>query len=238
MTTVTLRGFDVDLRWSDRRGTVGLSVTTEGKLRIAAPRGTSEERIAQVVDRKRAWIERKVVQRREALALLQNGVAYFLGKPYRLVVTPVGEEAVKLEADAIRVEGEGPDVSTRLQAWYRREADRLIGERLRQYADRLGLEVEQVELREWKSRWGDCRPGGVLRFNWRAILLPSEVLDYLVVHELVHLLERRHTRRFWRFVATILPDYAPNRSWLQQYGTAFLLWQPKTRSLETRSETK
>ena len=100
-------------------------------------------------------------------------------------------------------------------------------ERVRDYADRLGLEVEEVELREWRSKWGDCRAGGVLRFNWRAILLPAEVLDYLVVHELVHLLESRHTRRFWRFVATVLPDYASNRSWLQQYGTAFLLWEPR-----------
>jgi predicted metal-dependent hydrolase len=228
MTSVILNGLNVDLQWSDRRGTVGLSVTGEGKLRIAAPRGTSEERIAQVINRKRAWIERKIAQRRKALALLQNGVAFFLGRPYRLVVTPVGNKAVKLEADAIQVVGEKSDVWPKLQAWYRRKGKSIVVERVRDYADLLGLEVEQVELRDWRSRWGDCRPGGVLRFNWRAILLPSEVLDYLVVHELVHLLERRHNRRFWRFVATVLPDYASNRSWLQQYGTAFLIWEADT----------
>jgi predicted metal-dependent hydrolase len=215
MTTVTLNGFDVHIRWSDRRGTVGLSATAEGKLRIAAPRGTSEKRIAQVVERKRARIERKIAQRREALALLQRGVTFFLGKPYHLVVTPVGNEAVKLAADTIQVVGEKPDAWAKLQAWYWSEAKGVVVEWVRDYAGRLGLEVEQVELREWRGKWGDCHPGGVLRFNWRAILLPSEVLDYLVVHELVHLLERRHNRRFWRFMATVLPDYASNRSWLQ-----------------------
>lgn len=225
---VALSGFDVNLRWSKRRSTIGVTVTAGGKLRVAAPEGTPEERIARAIEKKTAWIARKIAERTEALALLQNGIAYFLGKPYRLIVMPAVKEAVTLEADTIRVEGEKSGVSTKLRAWYRREAERVMVDRVRDYAGQLGLEVEEVELREWKSKWGDCRPGGVLRFNWRAVLLPSEVLDYLVVHELMHLLERRHTRRFWRFVASVLPGYASHRSWLQRYGTVFLLWEPAT----------
>lgn len=226
MTTVTINDLDITVRYSDRRRTLGLSVTSEGKLVVAVPRGTSEEEIARVIERKRSWIERKIAERKEALALLRNGVAFFLGKPYLLKVAPGGKEVVRLEADTIRLEGENTDVWARLRSWYQHEAERLVGERLQYYSHRLGLEVEEVELREWKSRWGDCQPGGALRFNWRVILLPPEVLDYLVVHEIVHLLERGHTRRFWRFMASILPRNAYHRSWLQRYGTAFLRWEP------------
>ncbi|MEW6658860.1 MAG: M48 family metallopeptidase [Thermodesulfobacteriota bacterium] len=95
---------------------------------------------------------------------------------------------------------------------------------IKHYARDLGLKGLRVELREWRRRWGECRFQEALRFNWRLILLPLEILDYVVVHELAHLLEPGHNPRFWQRVEETLPDYRQRRYWLNRYGTPFLLW--------------
>ena len=83
-----------------------------------------------------------------------------------------------------------------------------------------------MELKDWKRRWGECHPDGTLKFNWRLIMLPPEVIDYVVVHELAHLKVPGHNPRFWGQVATLLPDYASRRRWLNRAGAPFLRWQP------------
>jgi predicted metal-dependent hydrolase len=133
---------------------------------------------------------------------------------------------VALNPGEIRVKAATADAAwPLLTAWYREEAARLIRERVSHYARVLGLEVKRVELRQWQRRWGECRPLEDLRFNWRLILLPPEILDYVAVHELTHLREPGHTPRFWQGVERVLPDYRERRRWLNHYGTPFLIWR-------------
>ncbi len=82
-----------------------------------------------------------------------------------------------------------------------------------------------MELKEWKRRWGECHPDGALKFNWRLIMLPAEIIDYVVVHELAHLKVPDHSPRFWSVVAKVLPDYDSRRAWMNRSGTPFLLWR-------------
>ena len=82
-----------------------------------------------------------------------------------------------------------------------------------------------MELKGWKRRWGECHPDGTLKFNWRLILCPPVVIDYVVVHELAHLKVAGHNPRFWGQVAKVLPDYAARRRWLNREGAPFLLWR-------------
>jgi hypothetical protein len=89
----------------------------------------------------------------------------------------------------------------------------------------MGLEARTPELRDWKRRWGECQVDGKLRFNWRLILLPPEIIDYVVAHELAHLQVPGHNPRFWREVEAVMPDWAPRRRWLNRYGAPFLLWR-------------
>jgi predicted metal-dependent hydrolase len=90
----------------------------------------------------------------------------------------------------------------------------------------MELAVPPLEVRDWRRRWGECHPDRTLRFNWRLVLLPPEILDYVVVHELAHLIVPGHPPPFWQEVGKYLPDYAPRRRWLKQYGGPFLLWRP------------
>jgi len=222
-----LNNLEIEYRLSPRRRSIGLMVTAQGKLVVSAPAGTSGAKIQAALARHRAWIRKKVAERQEAWDRLQEGTAYFLGQPYRLVAAPGTGDQVELGSGEMRVRSGAPgeDRWTLLKAWYRRQAELFLHERLRHYEAQLGLQVGVLELRDWKRRWGECHVGGRLRFNWRLILLPPAIIDYVVAHELAHLTVPGHNGRFWRVVEQVVPDYAERRRWLNRYGTPLLLWQ-------------
>ena len=93
-------------------------------------------------------------------------------------------------------------------------------------ADALGVEFERIVIRDQRSRWGSCSTRGTLSFNWRLVLAPLEVLDYVVVHELCHLREPNHSRRFWGLVETRRPEWRAQRDWLHEHGPELLAFRP------------
>jgi predicted metal-dependent hydrolase len=180
----------------------------------------------QALTRHRDWIARKVEERRESWARLRQGEVYFRGKAYRLTLDPAAAAPVVLGAKEIRIQAAAEaEAWPLLRAWYRQEAERLLRERLNRFRGEMGVPEHPMDLKEWKRRWGECQPQEALRFNWRLVLLPREILDYVVVHELAHLLEPGHGARFWHRVEQVLPDYSERRQWLNRYGTPFLLWR-------------
>jgi predicted metal-dependent hydrolase len=224
---VNLNDLDIEYRHSSRRKSIGLMVTNEGRVVVTLPRGTSQESLAQALTKHGAWIEAKVAERQAAWSRLKEGEAYFLGQPYRLTAVRGGNEAVSLNGNALRVPlTGGADPWLRLQAWYREQAFRLLQERVSHWGVYMGLKSGPVALKGWKRRWGECHPDGTLKFNWRLIMCPPAVIDYVVVHELAHLKVAGHNPRFWGQVAKVLPDYAARRRWLNREGAPFLLWQP------------
>jgi predicted metal-dependent hydrolase len=217
------------LQISRRRRTVGLTVTDTGKLLVHAPRGLALEAVHRVIKKNRAWIEKKQAKRREAWARLEDGKVYYRGKALPLERVSQGPLGIRLVGDTVLMclKRFSEDPWPQLLAWYRQEAEALLTERVHHFAARIGLTPPRVEVRTWRRRWGDCRPDGRLRFNWRLVLLPMESLDYVVVHELAHLLVPGHPPRFWQEVGKYLPDYADRRRWLKAYGPPFLLWEFK-----------
>ena len=218
-------GLEITVRRSPRRRSLGLTVTLEGQVIVAAPVRASRALLLQILGKHQAWIKRKVAERRDAWARLPQGAVFFLGRSFRLSLLSQGTPPVQLTRTGMRVQAGNPAAAwPLLQAWYRVEAERLLRERVKHYARGLGLTMLRVELREWRRRWGECHPQEALRFNWRLILLPREILDYVVVHELAHLLEPSHNARFWQRVEATLPDYRQRREWLNRFGSPFLLW--------------
>ena len=110
-----------------------------------------------------------------------------------------------------------------LTAWYRIQAFKKIAERVNYYANIAQLRYKTVKLTSANKRWGSCSYKGSLNINWRLIMSPSNVLDYVVVHELVHLVEKNHSKQFWNKVQIILPDYKEYRNWLKQKGNMLVL---------------
>ena len=218
---------DIEYRHSHRRKSIGLMVTTQGKVVVTLPRGTTKESLARALEKHRAWIERRVAERQAAWGQLKEGEAYFLGQPLRLTPLRGLQGAVSRNGNDLRAPlTDDADLWPRLQAWYREQAFRLLQERVSHWGAYMGLEPGPVALNDWKRRWGECHPDGTLTFNWRLIMCPPAVIDYVVVHELAHLLVLGHNPRFWGQVAAILPDYAARRRWLNREGAPFLMWQP------------
>jgi predicted metal-dependent hydrolase len=223
-----LQELDIEYRLSSRRKSIGLQVTVTGKVVVTLPRGTSQENLARALAKHRGWIERKVVERQAAWEQFKEGEAYLLGQPLRLMVLRGAKGAPTLNGKEIRVPlPGGADLWPRLVAWYADRAFILLRERVSHFGATMGLAPGPVELRGWKRRWGECHPDGQLRFNWRLVMCPPEVIDYVVVHELAHLLVPGHNPRFWAQVAQVLPDYAARRRWLNREGSPFLLWHPE-----------
>ncbi len=219
--------FAFRLKVSRRRRSVGLTVTDTGELLVHAPRNLSLAAIHEIIDRNQAWIEKKRTERQEAWARLETGKVYYQGQALTLELLNSGPAGVRLAEGALLVSlrTNSTDPWPQLLDWYRREAEILLSGRVRHFAPRMGLASPPLEVRNWRRRWGECHLDGRLRFNWRLVLLPSESLDYLVVHELAHLLVPGHPPRFWQEVGKYLPDYADRRRWFRLYGAPFLIWK-------------
>jgi predicted metal-dependent hydrolase len=105
-----------------------------------------------------------------------------------------------------------------MEKWYRKKADRIINDRVGVYIDKIGKEPKIVKVKEQKRRWGSCTSKGNLYFNWRCIMAPPPIIDYIVIHEMSHLVHPNHSKRFWQKVESILPDYKKRRKWLRDNG--------------------
>lgn len=100
----------------------------------------------------------------------------------------------------------------------KKKARSMISERCRFFAEQMGVTYGTISIREQKTRWGSCSSRGNLNFNWKLALMPEEILDYVVVHELAHRVEMNHSPAFWAIVGRVLPDYKERRAWLKEYG--------------------
>jgi hypothetical protein len=222
-------------RSARRRRTIEISVAESGEVRVAAPLRTPQHEIDAFVRRKSRWIARTVADRQTTAArdrdLVSGAEVLYLGESLTLRVLEDGGRGSQLLdgevvvhvrpglTDAVR-QGEA---RRRLEAWYRAEALRVFAERVRHYAPQVGAQPNRVLVKAQKTRWGSCGADGALRFNWTLIMAPLSVIDYLAVHELAHLRQNGHGKRFWGLVAKVLPDYAWRRALLRRDGAKYRL---------------
>ena len=146
-----------------------------------------------------------------------------LGNDRKLVIEPrskheVTENSIRLRKSTV----EQSSVKQVLENFYRSKAREYLTERIDHYAQEMGVEYERLELRNQRTRWGSCSTGGTISLNWRLVMASSEVIDYLVVHELVHLTEQNHGREFWKLVREQIPDYKEKAEWLEKNSTKLI----------------
>jgi hypothetical protein len=122
-----------------------------------------------------------------------------------------------------------------VSSWYRARARAAVETAVAREARRLRMRYAQLAIRDQRTRWGSCSARGVLSFNWRLVLAPVEVLEYVVVHELCHLREHNHSRAFWRLVDTARPGYRAERDWLERHGPELLAYEPPASSSSSAS---
>lgn len=236
--TILLDGRELayTLRESPRARRLHLRIRPESGLEVVVPRRTTRARIEQVLREKAGWIDSTLARlAREAATLpapapLAHGQTLpFAGRELRLALLlaapgkrtqtrRTGETLVLSVAD-----GRQETIHAALEAWYRAQARIVFAERIAHCNAAYGFTFGRVSIKEQKSRWGSCSRAGNLNFNWRLLLAPLPVLDYVVYHELAHLKELNHSPRFWRLVARACPDYGSHRAWLRRHGRTLRL---------------
>jgi predicted metal-dependent hydrolase len=135
--------------------------------------------------------------------------------------------AARLDGSRLVVAGPDAKATAAIERWYRREARRRIGEVVRQEAVRLGFDFRSVAIRDPRTRWGSCSRRGNLSFSWRLLIAPTDVLHYVIVHELCHLREPSHQKAFWRLLESLRPGWQLEARWLASTGKSFMTTGPK-----------
>jgi predicted metal-dependent hydrolase len=212
------------IRHSPRRRSLGLELRADGSLTVAVPRGLTLTVIRQFVESRRAWIEAKRALLAEAAqarrALVPGARLPYLGRELTLEHRPAARTRCRGEGDTLIVAAHPDRLHAAIEAWYRRAARHHFAARVAHYAPQVGRAPRALSIRAQRSRWGSCSSRGALSFNWRLLQAAPEILDYVVVHELCHLLVPNHSPRFWAEVARVLPDYAARRAALRRFGRA------------------
>jgi hypothetical protein len=219
-------GAPVAIRVSPRARRISLRVLAAGQgVELVLPRGVGAETGLKFLDGNRGWVASRIAAQPPAIPFVEGAIVPVLGVPHRIRREMDGAApAVEIRNGEIRVKGDpahlGRRVRDRLMALARTE----LSARARACATRIGRKVGRVGVRDPKSRWGSCSSKGDLSFSWRLVLAPEAVIDYVVAHEVAHLVEMNHSPRFWRLVETLTPDSAGPRAWLRRHRLRLLAY--------------
>ena len=194
-----------------------------GAFRLTVPAGTGMAQIEAFLCQHGGWIERHHQSLPPRIPFAVGEVVPLLGTPHRIDASS-GRRPVERQADPPRllVAGQPAHHARRIGDYLKAEASRELTRRSHLTAARLGCAITRISLRDTRSRWGSCSAGGALSFSWRLILAPEPVLDYVVAHEVAHLIELNHSPRFWALVRRLCADAAECRDWLRQHGAELL----------------
>ncbi len=215
----------IDRILRSKRKTLALIVRSDGSLEVRAPLRLIRVKIQAFVESKAAWIARQRARLNPtASPPARNGYAngsrlWFLGKSLRIEYIESTDRSIRASGQTLLIPaGMRTNAGAALESWLRAEARRVIRQRADLYARRHGLTFNGIRISAARSRWGSCGSKNRLNFPYRLVMAPVEVIDYVVVHELVHTVERNHSRAFWAKVAEILPAYRLARKWLKLNG--------------------
>lgn len=204
-----------------KRKTIALLVNTDSTLTIRAPFLTPTRNIDRIIEKKQMWIRRKIkeVELRPKATVREfvNGEGFLLlGKPHRLKIGNFA--SIHLGDYLFFPKSQKENIQEHLTEWYKQQALKKITSRVNWYAKKMGVEYTSLRLSNANKRWGSCGQNNTLSLNWRLIMAPLKTIDYVVVHELVHVTEKSHSKKFWNKVRTVLVDYEKSRAWLKNNG--------------------
>lgn len=223
--------FDFQVKRSARRKTVSICVYPDNRVVVSAPYNAGKAHLMQIVEKKSDWIRAKLqanLQRTRTVPERQfksGEKLLYLGVEYVLLVERGTPDLVTAENGQIRVRlpldnpsSGNSAVRNRLIRWYAAQALALIKKRVGHFSPLVGASPASVTLKNLKSRWGSCSARGCISLAWNIIMASEQIVDYLVVHELCHLVHHNHSTEYWKLVESILPDHRERRKWLRENG--------------------
>lgn len=222
-----------EVRRSTKRKTIGIAVDRSGQLVISAPTQVPEDKLRSAIQSKKQWIYTKLINKEKHLVheppqkeYVSGEGFYYLGKSYRLrIVEPDPARArtpkfrfyrgqFLLRSDQ-RYKGRQHFID-----WYTKKCYTWLDERLPSYVNRLGVSPLPLNVEDLGYRWGSCSPSQI-NFHWRTIMLPVHIIEYVVIHELAHIIQSDHSQAFWDILERTLPDSRESKAWLAEHGVMY-----------------
>lgn len=219
--------FEVEFR---HRKTLEISIEPPDIIKVVAPIGTSEDDIIKKVRSKANWIVQKLFEYKNMKYIkihkeLVNGESFmYLGRNYSLQIIIDQSKAkpeVKLHQGKFYITANTSNetiLRKALQEWYREKALEKIKKRIIYFQPYFKMEPSDIVVKEQQKRWGSCTSNNKLLFNWRCVMAPAPVIDYIVVHEMCHMVHMNHSKEYWKLVESIIPDYKERKEWLRNNG--------------------
>ncbi len=212
-----------------RRKTISLRIKEDGRIVVYAPYHTPNLEIERFIKEKQSWIVEKISEKEKLTkesekAFIPGEKFLYLGEWYPLELEKANNKSVPLKLSFgkfVLDQGHAAKAKHLFTQWYKREAKEKIARRVNYFSNRLQLFPKGVKITSAKYRWGSCSRENRLSFSWRIIMAPLSVIDYVLIHELVHIKEKNHSKSFWSYVESIIPDYKRHRLWLKDH--AYLL---------------
>jgi len=213
-----------------RRKTCEIRITPEGALQVRGPLRMAEKKMLALLEEKSDWIRSKLEVIRKSASARQDrqfksGDGYpYLGKAYPLHIVENANKArvtVVLEATEFLIttpKHDAESIRIALEKWSRKQAAQILPERVRIHEARMGLKCMQVTVKDQKKRWGSCSSRGNINLNWRLVLMPPEVMDSVVIHELAHLVHPNHSAHYYQYLSRFNPAYKDHDRWLKGQG--------------------
>lgn len=224
---IECNGFIAEVNRTNRIKSATIKVE-DGTVFVVVPRELPQERISKLLKDKNRWIKEKINLHRDAQPVSNkqyvSGESFpYLGRNYRLKVHQGFYQPIKLSNGRFTVTllagTDNPEmIRDSLLSWFKQHAEAKLIEKAKRYAAMLDVKCTSVGIKTYKSRWGSCSPEGDIDFNWKIIMAPNRIVDYVVVHELCHLIHHDHSPKFWREVERMMPNYAECKEWLKVNG--------------------
>ncbi|ALS77210.1 zinc metalloprotease [Planococcus kocurii] len=231
---------DYTLEYLEKKTDISVTVEWLDGVNVMAPTGITEETLQHALYKKAPWILRKWNELSEINGNVPvkefcSGEKFaYLGRQYRLKVIKGTEVAApslhysqgkfiaKVSSSLSPLEKRDL-MNKQFKQWYIKNGEKKVKERAEIYSSKMLVKPSKIALKEQKMRWGTCTPTDAIYLNWRLVMAPIAIIDYVLVHELAHIKHPNHSQEFWRFVASILPDYEQRKEWLRVNGPLLTL---------------
>lgn len=206
-----------------KRRTISIEISNKAELIVRAPYFLNKNDINNFVEEKRNWIQKKISEvsnkqfQKKRFSIGEKFL--FLGKEYPMEIHKTEKYAIFFQIDKFVIAEDCiENARDYFIIWYKNQALIIFQERINQYASKLRLNYSSLKLSSASKRWGSCSSRKSINLNWRLIMAPLEVIDYVIIHELAHTKEMNHSSKFWKIVEKEMPDYNKHRKWLKDNG--------------------
>ena len=215
------------IRYTKRKKTIGIKICGEKQVTVCSPRGFGIKYIEGLLIRKWDWIIRESRPVETKNVRMEGDPVLFLGKKYKLSIKNTRNTrslnniaAPYLDQGSICVPSGNPGIQNALIDFYKKEAGKTIKDRVSHYAAAMGVSPRKVMIKDNRASWGTCTSKKTLNFTYRLIMAPIKIVDYVVVHELAHLVHMGHSKEFWKTVGSYISAVKQKRKWLRENGHA------------------